>query len=500
MSHTAIDQLFALAAPARSGQESSQSAPADGELFRSHLDRAAVAAEPKPPAAKNEEESRLSEKDEPLATQTGEQETSTTEQDQTSAAEESPEATRKNTEETQPKEEETTDEVTLSATAVAQSTEAVVAEQVVETVAIAGASSGEGQDQSQGQGQAQGQAASQVAEATGESATSTATSEAVELATELLSEKPDVETASEVITAKVEDDVEARALGTTESAGETQSISASTGQEEAKRSQSATASTNSQALQAKQQSSGEASETLPESQADEGSSSAATGRFEVPVAATTSDLAVATDAELALANLDTAAEPVASTTSPTTSTTETVAGAGRALGSLLASKTANAASGTNETPATETPTVDRARFVQRVGGAIRSAQNRDGQIQLRLSPPELGTLRINIVMNEGVLTAHLETETAAARAVLLDNLPALRERLAEQEIRIDKFDVDVGQEGQQQADNPEAEDRQANKNRSQANRASTRSSTLGLETAESSATQAISASGLDVRI
>ena len=495
MSHTAIDQLFAIAAPARSGQDSTQSAPVNGELFRSHLDRAAEAAEPKPPAANTEDESKLIGKDEPLTTQTGEQETSTTEQDQTSAAEESPEATRKNTEETQPKEEETTDEVTLSAAAVAQPTEVATAEQVVEAaVAIVETSSGEQQDQSQGQ------AASQAAESTGESATSTATGEAVELGTELLGEKADVETASEGDTAKVQIEVEARALGTTVNAGETQLNSVSTGQEEAKRSQSATTSTNSQTPQAKQKSSGEASETLPESQAAEGSSLAATGRFEVPVAAATSDLAVTTDAELALANLDTAAEPVASTTSPTASTTETVAGAGRTLGTLLASKATNAASGTNETPASETPTVDRARFVQRVGGAIRSAQNRDGQIQLRLSPPELGTLRINIIMNEGVLTAHLETETAAARAVLLDNLPALRERLAEQDIRIEKFDVNVGQEGQQQADNPEAEDRQANKNRSQANRPSTRSSTLGLETAESNATQAVSASGLDVRI
>ncbi len=495
MNHTAIDQLFAIAAPARSGQESSRSAPANGELFRSHLDRAAEATEAKPASTKNEDESRLIEKDEPLATPSGEQETSTTEQDQTSAAEESAEAPRGDTEETQPAEEGTTDEVTLSAAAVAQPTEVVVAaEQVVEAVAVVETSSGEGQEQSQGQ------AASQAAEIAGESATSTAIGEAVEFGTGLLSEKAGVETAREIDTTKVEVEVEARALGTTGSDGETQSISVSTGQEEAKRSQSATASANSQAVQAKQQSSGEASETLPESQAAEGSSPAATGRFEVPVAAATSDLAVATDAELALANFDTAAEPVASTTSPTASTTETVAAAGRTLGTLLVSKTANAASGTNETPATETPTVDRARFVQRVGGAIRSAQNRDGQIQLRLSPPELGTLRINIVMNEGVLTAHLETETAAARVVLLDNLPALRERLAEQEIRIEKFDVNVGQEGQQQADNPEADDRQANKNRSQANRPTNREQEPGLAVDESSTALPANASGLDVRI
>jgi flagellar hook-length control protein FliK len=33
--------------------------------------------------------------------------------------------------------------------------------------------------------------------------------------------------------------------------------------------------------------------------------------------------------------------------------------------------------------------------------------------------------------------------------VLLDNLPALRQRLAEQDIRIDKFEVDIRREGGQ---------------------------------------------------
>jgi flagellar hook-length control protein FliK len=49
-------------------------------------------------------------------------------------------------------------------------------------------------------------------------------------------------------------------------------------------------------------------------------------------------------------------------------------------------------------------------------------------------------------MQNGVMTAAVETETPAARQVLLDHLPALRERLAEQNIRIERFDVDVRQE------------------------------------------------------
>jgi flagellar hook-length control protein FliK len=45
------------------------------------------------------------------------------------------------------------------------------------------------------------------------------------------------------------------------------------------------------------------------------------------------------------------------------------------------------------------------------------------------------------------MTAALETETSSARRVLLDHLPALRDRLAEQNIRVERFDVDVRRDG-----------------------------------------------------
>lgn len=111
----------------------------------------------------------------------------------------------------------------------------------------------------------------------------------------------------------------------------------------------------------------------------------------------------------------------------------------------------------------EAPRVDVTRFTNRVSGAVKAAQQRGGEIKLRLSPPELGSLQIKLTMSEGVMTASLETETTAAKNLLLDNLPALRERLAEQEIRVDKFDVDVRQEGRSQEDWTPGERRQREK-------------------------------------
>jgi flagellar hook-length control protein FliK len=87
--------------------------------------------------------------------------------------------------------------------------------------------------------------------------------------------------------------------------------------------------------------------------------------------------------------------------------------------------------------------IDRARFVQRVEQAVQSMGDSGGSLRLRLSPPELGTLRISLSLRQGELNAHLEVETSAARNLLLDHLGELRDRLAQQNVKIQQFDVDL---------------------------------------------------------
>jgi flagellar hook-length control protein FliK len=89
--------------------------------------------------------------------------------------------------------------------------------------------------------------------------------------------------------------------------------------------------------------------------------------------------------------------------------------------------------------------IDAARLLGRVARAFERSQHRDGEIRLRLSPPELGSLTLQVQLVEGGLVARLETETAAAQTALIDSLPALRERLADQGMRIERFDVDLMQ-------------------------------------------------------
>jgi len=182
-------------------------------------------------------------------------------------------------------------------------------------------------------------------------------------------------------------------------------------------------------------------------------------------------------------------------------TSETPLAAARMLQRLASSSTLQTDSSNAQRDAT--PTVDAARFVTRVSNAVRAAQQRDGLVQLRLSPPELGSLRIEITVQQGLLTAKLETENAAVRNILMDNLPALRERLAEQEIRIEKFDVDVGRDEQQQADDSLLQERESR--RFQDNGPSTNirdtdehdETTPAITTSDS---DSISDGGLDVRV
>ena len=81
--------------------------------------------------------------------------------------------------------------------------------------------------------------------------------------------------------------------------------------------------------------------------------------------------------------------------------------------------------------------------MQRVAKAFQAAKNGDGVIKIRLSPPELGSLRIELKLDGANMIAKVETETAAARQALVDNLSTLRERLTELDVSIESFDVDV---------------------------------------------------------
>ncbi len=90
---------------------------------------------------------------------------------------------------------------------------------------------------------------------------------------------------------------------------------------------------------------------------------------------------------------------------------------------------------------------ERGRLIARVARAMQTAHDRGGELKLRLSPPELGSLRLQVQVADGVLTARIEAETREAQQIITDNLLVLRDRLAQQDIRIERLSVDLFNSG-----------------------------------------------------
>ncbi|MBX7167710.1 MAG: flagellar hook-length control protein FliK, partial [Pirellulales bacterium] len=164
--------------------------------------------------------------------------------------------------------------------------------------------------------------------------------------------------------------------------------------------------------------------------------------------ATEGTLALAPEVELALSDVPAAQQDNPAAPAVDASKTTNIGAPSRVPDALTAAQrlggaTQNAARQVNGNEGGNTVPVDRVRFVQRVSKAFQQLWPDGGVVRLRLSPPDLGSMRIEVAVRSGVMTARVEAETAAAQHALIDQLPVLRERLAEQQIRIERFDVDV---------------------------------------------------------
>ncbi len=79
--------------------------------------------------------------------------------------------------------------------------------------------------------------------------------------------------------------------------------------------------------------------------------------------------------------------------------------------------------------------------------ALRQTEG-ETEARLLLSPPTLGSVKLTLRMEDGVLTGSAVAETAAARHLLQTHLPELQAALADQGLTLGRFDVssDSGQE------------------------------------------------------
>lgn len=81
--------------------------------------------------------------------------------------------------------------------------------------------------------------------------------------------------------------------------------------------------------------------------------------------------------------------------------------------------------------------------------ALRGA-TKNTEVKLALSPPNLGTVKLTISINEGVMSGSIVTESQSIRHMLQQQIPELREALVQDGIQLSDLDVST-EENQQQA-------------------------------------------------
>jgi flagellar hook-length control protein FliK len=83
------------------------------------------------------------------------------------------------------------------------------------------------------------------------------------------------------------------------------------------------------------------------------------------------------------------------------------------------------------------------QMADRVAETLRTAFQSGGELRVRLEPPALGKVQIEVQANSGVVSARLEVQTPAARQTLLDNISMLHDAIGQTGATVNRIDVEV---------------------------------------------------------
>ncbi len=103
---------------------------------------------------------------------------------------------------------------------------------------------------------------------------------------------------------------------------------------------------------------------------------------------------------------------------------------------------------TRQTPQVQTVNRDEA-FEKIISSARLTRVGATSELTMKLDPDHLGMMRVKMSVDENnVMHARIQVETHEARSLIENNLHRLRDSLAEQGIKVEKFNVDVRQDQQ----------------------------------------------------
>jgi flagellar hook-length control protein FliK len=87
-----------------------------------------------------------------------------------------------------------------------------------------------------------------------------------------------------------------------------------------------------------------------------------------------------------------------------------------------------------------------------VGGVSASLRQNSQEARIQLEPPELGKLKIALVLEGGRVHARIIAESAEVGALIQNHLPELKQALQSHSLELDTVRVDVNSGGGEQGD------------------------------------------------
>jgi len=110
----------------------------------------------------------------------------------------------------------------------------------------------------------------------------------------------------------------------------------------------------------------------------------------------------------------------------------------------VASPTSAGESGQAVTELKPQPTVgDRIDLARRILDAVQISAQKSRPLRVRLHPPELGVLQVEITREQGSISARLEVETLAARQILAEHLAELKASLHRNGVTVERLDIQL---------------------------------------------------------
>jgi flagellar hook-length control protein FliK len=89
-------------------------------------------------------------------------------------------------------------------------------------------------------------------------------------------------------------------------------------------------------------------------------------------------------------------------------------------------------------------TLTRVKLIQRISKAFQHLGPDGGTVRLRLAPAEMGSVRVEMRINQRKVQARVVAESEAAGAALREHLPELRQRLESQGMEVERLEIESG--------------------------------------------------------